>query len=913
MANKNKIIAQVQRHIQKGNWDRAIKDLQKVVQDDPSDVRTLLKLGDVFAKKGDHENASQVYRQVAESYSDQGFFLKAVAVYKQILKYDNNHLDVVLRLAELYEHLGLTSEAMSQYQRAAEIHDGKGDNQAALDVVRRMVELDPDNVALRIKLAEAVSSAGQTKEAAAEFERAADVLRNQNRIDDYLKVAERLVFHDPNRPDVLKELARLYMARGDPKRALSKLQMCFKANEKDIETLTLLAQAFSDLGQVQKTRYVYQELVRQYEERGQAREAAEVRRALSQLDPGPDEPSPNASQTLVPQHSGAHPIPTPPHEPSAEAKAELQEALNYSLDALPFFQDSSQPSQPPPPRLPTEVPVPTEPPRAPQPFGAAQPQPIEDEDVVSVIPQPMAPPPPPPGDEGSIEKILSEADVYLKYGLQQKALDHTRGAFRIDPDSVEAYVKMRDIYVSMGDNTRAAEAVASALSICRQGNDPRAEGMAADLGQLSPGHPLLSGQPYAGPQSEGDNISIDISDDPSSSDLDLSFEAPVEASLDLDDAIEYETESSDDEQVFVLGTAPEGKPALDASAISEPDDEDLSLNDGDDDAFVLIGDPEDDPVETAPPASGGLGVAASAFDASFQTANLPRMPGGGTGDAVHLSGPLSAPSGLPLSEPPPSTLPQAPMSGDLSGPLSAPSSPPTIADTPSPLAQAAESSPSTQALYPDNDELNDELDEIDFLVEARLFDEAKSALESILQRAPGHPRATALLESIQPDQMSVSGDLLGGFAEEAPSDPLSAEDHYDQGMLFKELGRLDDAIRELERASHSGERAAGALEMLGMCYLEKSEPVHAITYFTQALERVPEGPASTNLKYELGAAYEQTNDVREALSWFEACAADNAAHRDVQARLSQLMQSSASDLTPGAHVGSEAPNKISYL
>ena len=126
MTNKNKIINQAQKFIQKGQWDKAIKELQKLVAEDPSDVRTLLKLGDVFAKKGDREQATKVYKQVAESYSEQGFFLKAVAVYKQILKHDQKNLEVTLKLAELYEHLGLTSEAMVQYQVASQLHDESG-------------------------------------------------------------------------------------------------------------------------------------------------------------------------------------------------------------------------------------------------------------------------------------------------------------------------------------------------------------------------------------------------------------------------------------------------------------------------------------------------------------------------------------------------------------------------------------------------------------------------------------------------------------------------------------------------------------------------------------------------------------------------------------------------------------------
>ena len=65
VTNKNKIINQAQKFIQKGQWDKAIKELQKLVAEDPSDVRTLLKLGDVYAKKGERDQATKVYKQVA--------------------------------------------------------------------------------------------------------------------------------------------------------------------------------------------------------------------------------------------------------------------------------------------------------------------------------------------------------------------------------------------------------------------------------------------------------------------------------------------------------------------------------------------------------------------------------------------------------------------------------------------------------------------------------------------------------------------------------------------------------------------------------------------------------------------------------------------------------------------------------
>ena len=291
LANKSKTLGQVQKHIAREQYDRAIKLLQQLVEEDPNDVRSLLKLGDVYVKKGDRDVAVDVYKRVARQYSEQGFFMKAVAIYKQILKHQSKNVEALMQLAELYEHLGLASEARQQYLLAESVLQEAGDSSAALALMQKQVELDPDNVAHRIKLAEAYSSEDNIAAATRQFAAAAEVLRRQNREDDFIKVAERLVYHDPNRPEVLRDLARLYLTRGDAKRALAKLQLCFRSHPKDIETLELLAQAFSELRQYARTKTVYQELVQVLEDKGMLGKAEEYRLLIRQLEEA-DRPTP---------------------------------------------------------------------------------------------------------------------------------------------------------------------------------------------------------------------------------------------------------------------------------------------------------------------------------------------------------------------------------------------------------------------------------------------------------------------------------------------------------------------------------------------------------------------------------------------------------------------------------------------
>ncbi len=67
--------------------------------------------------------------------------------------------------------------------------------------------------------------------------------------------------------------------------------------------------------------------------------------------------------------------------------------------------------------------------------------------------------------EQEIVKILAETDVYVKYGLHQKAADHLQGVFALDPDNIEAREQLKDVYLSQG---RRDDAVRELMHLARQ-------------------------------------------------------------------------------------------------------------------------------------------------------------------------------------------------------------------------------------------------------------------------------------------------------------------------------------------------------------------------------------------------------------------------------------------------------------
>src|SRR5256714_832257 len=286
--DKNKVMESASKLISKGQFDKAVKEFQRVLELDPDDVRVLQKLAELYQKMNRKAEAADCFEKVAKTYSAQGFYLKAVALYKQVLKVIDR-VEVNVRLAELYQQLGLVGDATKEWQTVSAYYDKIGDAKASLDTLKKLVDLDPDNVAARIRLGEQYARQDNLVEAVAELRRAAQYLQRNGRQDDYLRVAERISHLDQSDVTLARELAESYLSRGDSKRALAKLQICFKANPRDLGTLQRLARAFQELGQTSKTGSVLKELARVHLDSSRNEEARRTYQQALELAPDDQE------------------------------------------------------------------------------------------------------------------------------------------------------------------------------------------------------------------------------------------------------------------------------------------------------------------------------------------------------------------------------------------------------------------------------------------------------------------------------------------------------------------------------------------------------------------------------------------------------------------------------------------------
>ena len=171
--DKRKSLQSALTYSQQGKWDKAIAEYQAILKADPHDLTVCNNLGDLYARVGKAGEAIEQYLKLGELYRADGLSVKAIAVYKKIIKLDANRTQALLACADLYEEQGLTGEAKIQLTFVAEQFHKAGDTAKVIEIYQRLAVLDQTNHTLLTKLADLLLKAGKRAEAAAQYELAA--------------------------------------------------------------------------------------------------------------------------------------------------------------------------------------------------------------------------------------------------------------------------------------------------------------------------------------------------------------------------------------------------------------------------------------------------------------------------------------------------------------------------------------------------------------------------------------------------------------------------------------------------------------------------------------------------------------------------------------------------------------------
>ena len=95
----------------RGRLDRAARQAFDLVAEGTRELSHLNRLGDLLVRADRISPGIALFERVGRAYAADGFWAKAIAIYKKILRYDPWRSDIQTQLAFLYQQSGLPTGA----------------------------------------------------------------------------------------------------------------------------------------------------------------------------------------------------------------------------------------------------------------------------------------------------------------------------------------------------------------------------------------------------------------------------------------------------------------------------------------------------------------------------------------------------------------------------------------------------------------------------------------------------------------------------------------------------------------------------------------------------------------------------------------------------------------------------------
>lgn len=155
---------QARRAEQREKWSRAIElylealEISEESGDISLDLSLYNRIGDLYRRGGDTDEAVRFYRKAVEQYADEGLHTGAVALCNKILRLAPDQVDTYRILGRLHASSGLAAEARNAFRQYAERMEERGDRAAAQDGLLELARCVEDTDLLSEVVEEMVAS-----------------------------------------------------------------------------------------------------------------------------------------------------------------------------------------------------------------------------------------------------------------------------------------------------------------------------------------------------------------------------------------------------------------------------------------------------------------------------------------------------------------------------------------------------------------------------------------------------------------------------------------------------------------------------------------------------------------------------------------------------------------------------------
>ena len=169
-----------------GKVDAAIAEYVKVVEAQPRDWNSANTLGDLYVRAQKIDKGLEQYTRIADHLAEEGFYPKAGALFKKILKLKPDDEYALLQSGDLAAKQGTLADAKKFFLQVAEMRKTRGDRKGAAEVAIKLGTLDPEDLDARVRAGQLAAEMGDAAVALREFRDVAARLEKQEKFAEAL-------------------------------------------------------------------------------------------------------------------------------------------------------------------------------------------------------------------------------------------------------------------------------------------------------------------------------------------------------------------------------------------------------------------------------------------------------------------------------------------------------------------------------------------------------------------------------------------------------------------------------------------------------------------------------------------------------------------------------------------------------
>jgi diguanylate cyclase (GGDEF)-like protein len=258
----SKHLERARRALEKGKLPEAIESFGDVLRLAPHHMEAIQALADLHARNHETDRAAIYYAMMFDRLCDSGEEARAAALYTRALRGTSQPPERMAHYALLLQKQNRTEDAIDYYNRAADLFKKKPNEDAALACLERIAQLEPDNHARHLALAEMAEAAEKKEIAARAYLRAGQLAGSAKDLNRALELFGRA--HDlvPDDTGTALLLAVGLLRKGDAPavaRAAGLLEP-FAQTESNPLYLDTFSEALLRTGQLDRARAVIDRL-----------------------------------------------------------------------------------------------------------------------------------------------------------------------------------------------------------------------------------------------------------------------------------------------------------------------------------------------------------------------------------------------------------------------------------------------------------------------------------------------------------------------------------------------------------------------------------------------------------------------------------------------------------------------------